>query len=206
MPALEDNRTGLVFGYQYEFNFKQWGIMAESEHTIRDRTLFTNEVEGDLRITWDTYNKSIEDLAVQIFESGYDFNQIVCIAKGGLRVGDILARIFDVPFAVMSVESYHGDDVKDKQGQIVFGNSLAKTSPNLGNRVLLVDDLADSGVTLEKCVRWLEHYEGFFIDELRTATVWTKGLSTFTPDYYIEYLPNNPWIHQPMSVEELREQ
>ena len=22
MPALEDNRTGLVFGYQYEFNFK----------------------------------------------------------------------------------------------------------------------------------------------------------------------------------------
>ena len=112
----------------------------------------------------------------------------------------------------MSVESYHGDDVKDKQGQIVFGNSLAKTSPNLGNRVLLVDDLADSGVTLEKCVRWLEHYEGFFIDELRTATVWTKGLSTFTPDYYIEYLPNNPWIHQPfekyetMSVEELREQ
>ena len=184
--------------------------MAESEHTIRDRTLFTNEVEGDLRITWDTYNKSIEDLAVQIFESGYEFNQIVCIAKGGLRVGDILARIFDVPFAVMSVESYHGDGSKDKQGQIVFGNSLAKTSPNLGNKVLLVDDLADSGVTLEKCVRWLEHYEGFFIDELRTATVWTKGLSTFTPDYYIEYLPNNPWIHQPfekyetMDIEELQ--
>jgi hypothetical protein len=172
----------------------------------------TNEVSGDLHISWDTYNKSIEYLATQIYESGYEFNQIVCIAKGGLRVGDILARIFDVPFAVMSVESYHGDDVKDKQGQIVFGNSLAKTSPNLGNKVLLVDDLADSGVTLEKCVRWLEHYEGFFIDELKTATVWTKGLSTFTPDYYIEFLPNNPWIHQPfekyetMSVEQLREQ
>ena len=186
--------------------------MAESKNTIRDRTLFTNEVKGDLHISWDIYNKAIEDLAVQIFESGYEFNQIVCIAKGGLRVGDILARIFYVPFAVMSVESYHGDDVKDKQGQIVFGNSLAKTSPNLGNRVLLVDDLADSGVTLEKCVRWLEHYEGFFIDELRTATVWTKGLSTFTPDYYIEFLPNNPWIHQPfekyetMEIEELRGQ
>jgi hypothetical protein len=172
----------------------------------------TNEVSGDLHISWDTYNKSIEYLATQIYESGYEFNQIVCIAKGGLRVGDILARIFDVPFAVMSVESYHGDDVKNKQGQIVFGNSLAKTSPNLGNKVLLVDDLADSGVTLEKCVRWLEHYEGFFIDELKTATVWTKGLSTFTPDYYIEFLPNNPWIHQPfekyetMSVEQLREQ
>ena len=169
-----------------------------------------NEVSGDLYISWDTYNKAIEDLAVQIYEDGYEFNQIVCIAKGGLRVGDILARIFDVPFAVMSVESYHGDGVKDEQGQIVFGNSLAKTTPNLGNKVLLVDDLADSGRTLEKCVKWLEHFEGFFIDDLRTATLWTKGLSTFTPDYFVEFLPNNPWIHQPferyetMLVEELQ--
>ena len=169
-----------------------------------------NTMTGDFFVNWDTYNKTIEELAVQIYEDGYEFNQIVCIAKGGLRVGDILARIFDVPFAVMSVESYHGDGVKDEQGQIVFGNSLAKTTPNLGNKVLLVDDLADSGRTLEKCVRWLEHYEGFFIDDLRTATLWTKGLSTFTPDYYVEFLPNNPWIHQPferyedMSVEELQ--
>jgi len=170
----------------------------------------TNEVEGDLYISWDTYNKAIEDLAIQIYEDGYEFNQIVCIAKGGLRVGDVLARIFDVPLAVMSVESYHGDGVKDEQGSIVFGNSLAKTTPNIGSKVLLVDDLADSGVTLEKCVKWLEHYHGFFIEELKSATVWTKGLSTFTPDYFIEFLPNNPWIHQPfekyetMFVEELR--
>ena len=169
-----------------------------------------NEMTGDFFVNWDVYNKTIEELAVQIYEDGYEFNQIVCIAKGGLRVGDILARIFDVPFAVMSVESYHGDGVKDEQGQIVFGNSLAKTTPNLGNKVLLVDDLADSGRTLEKCVRWLEHYEGFFIDDLRTATLWTKGLSTFTPDYFVEFLPNDPWIHQPferyetMLVEELQ--
>jgi hypoxanthine phosphoribosyltransferase len=176
------------------------------------KTSRENTTTGNLYINWDVYNKTIEELALQIHEDGYEFNQIVCIAKGGLRVGDILARIFDVPFAVMSVESYHGEGAKDKQGQIVFGNSLAKTTPNLGNKVLLVDDLADSGVTLEKCVKWLEHFEGFFIDELRTATVWTKELSTFTPDYYVEFLPNNPWIHQPfekyetMDVKELKEQ
>jgi hypothetical protein len=27
--------------------------------------------------------------------------------------------------------------------------------------------------------------------------IWTKGLSTFTPDYSVEFLPTNPWIHQP---------
>ena len=157
----------------------------------------TNEVNGDLYISWDEYNKKIEQLARQIDDDEFDCNQIVCIAKGGLRVGDILARIFDVPLAVMSVESYHGDGIKDNQGQIVFGNSLAKTTPNLGSKVLLVDDLADTGRTLRKCVKWLDHYEGFFIEDLRTATIWTKGLSTFTPDYYVEFLPNDPWIHQP---------
>lgn len=167
---------------------------------------------GNLFISWDEYNKAIEDLAIQIYNDGYKFNQIVCIAKGGLRVGDILARIFDVPFAVMSVESYHGVGVKDSQGQIVFGNSLAKTTPNLGSNVLLVDDLADSGLTLEKCVKWLEHYEGFFIDDLRTATLWVKGISQFTPTYYVDYLETSPWIHQPfekyedMGIEELIKQ
>jgi hypoxanthine phosphoribosyltransferase len=151
----------------------------------------------DLYIDWAEYNTKIEDLAFKVHKDGYEFNQIVCIAKGGLRVGDVLARIFDVPLAVMSVESYHGDGVKDEQGQIVFGNSLAKTTPNLGNKVLLVDDLADSGTTLEKCVKWLQHYEGFFIDELRTATIWVKGVSSYTPTYYVDYLEDSPWIHQP---------
>jgi hypothetical protein len=27
--------------------------------------------------------------------------------------------------------------------------------------------------------------------------LWTKALSTFTPDYSVEYLATNPWIHQP---------
>ena len=40
-------------------------IMIASEHTIRDKTLFTNEVDGDLHVSWDIYNKAIEDLAIQ---------------------------------------------------------------------------------------------------------------------------------------------
>jgi hypothetical protein len=32
---------------------------------------------------------------------------------------------------------------------------------------------------------------------LRTAVIWTKGLSTFKADYSVDFLPTNPWIHQP---------
>ena len=78
---------------------------------------------ADTYITWQKYMRDIEELAVKVDDDGFKFNQIVCIAKGGLRVGDIIQRIFDVPLAIMSVESYHGDGVKNQQGGIVFGNS-----------------------------------------------------------------------------------
>ena len=35
------------------------------------------------------------------------------------------------------------------------------------------------------------------ITELRSAVIWTKGVSSYTPDYYVELLPTSPWIHQP---------
>ena len=49
-----------------------------------------------------------------------------------------------------------------------------------------------------------------FIDDLRTATLWVKGVSKFTPWYYVDFLETSPWIHQPfekyeeMDIEELR--
>ena len=66
---------------------------------------------SDLHISWDQYHKKTEQLAVQVHKDGWEFNQVVCIAKGGMRVGDIFARIFDVPLAILSVESYRGDNL-----------------------------------------------------------------------------------------------
>ena len=58
---------------------------------------------------------------------------------------------------ILSVESYHGtsNDIKNQQGQFTFSRDLAKTTPNLGSHILLVDDLADSGKTLIKIIKWL---------------------------------------------------
>ena len=63
----------------------------------------------------------------------------------------------------------------------------------------LVDDMVDSGHTLaavEKAlpVRWP------VIKACKTAVLWWKACSTATPDYFVEYLPDNPWIHQPFEV------
>ena len=54
---------------------------------------------SDLYISWEEYHQQIETLAVKIYQSQWEFDQIVCIAKGGLRIGDILSRLFDTPLA-----------------------------------------------------------------------------------------------------------
>jgi len=61
---------------------------------------------------------------------------------------------------------------------------------------LLVDDLVDSGVTLARVV---EHLRNRYpaLRDVRTAVLWYKAASTVQPDYYVQYLADSPWIHQP---------
>ncbi|WP_242028082.1 phosphoribosyltransferase [Pseudanabaena sp. FACHB-2040] len=157
---------------------------------------------SDYYVTWDDYHRDIERLAIQIHESGWEFNQIVCLAKGGLRIGDILCRLYDVPLAILSTASYGGQDNR-MRGAITFSKDLSMTTPNLGSRVLLVDDLVDSGQSLRRAIAWLQHKYGFYIDELRTAVLWQKACSEVKPDYHVVYLDGNPWIHQPFEKYEL---
>jgi uncharacterized protein len=158
-------------------------------------------VMPDLYVSWSEYHQKIEQLAVKIHQSNWKFNQIICLAKGGLRVGDILARLYDLPLAILATSSYGGMN-NQVRGSITFSRDLTMTTPNLGSHILLVDDLVDSGVTLKKTLTWLDRQYGFYIDEVRTAVLWYKDCSVIAPDYYVDYLPDNPWIHQPFECYE----
>ena len=59
----------------------------------------------DIYVNWDEYHKKIEQLAKKVHDDNWEFNQVICIAKGGLRVGDVFSRLFNVPLAILSVES-----------------------------------------------------------------------------------------------------
>ena len=148
-----------------------------------------------LYVSYDEYHGLIEKLALKIHQSGWEFDTILCLARGGLRPGDILSRIFEKPLAIMSTSSYRAEAGK-VQGHLDIGRFIATPKGEIAGRVLLVDDLADTGVTLNAVVKRLkENYAP--ITELRTAVIWTKGVSTFKADYSVEDLPTNPWIHQP---------
>ena len=155
----------------------------------------------ELYISWSDYHRKIEILAKKIYQSGWEFNQIICIAKGGLRIGDIFCRLFDQPLAIVYIKSYGGEGNRTR-GKITIADQLLMLEPRVGNKVLLVDDLVDSGVSLQQCLFWLQENFSTEIEEIRTGVIWVKGTSVITPDYYVDYLPDNPWIHQPFECYE----
>ena len=148
-----------------------------------------------LYVSYDEYHSLIEKLALKVYQSGWEFDTILCLARGGMRPGDILSRIFDKPLAIMSTSSYRAEAGK-VQGKLDIARYITTPQGEIAGRVLLVDDLADTGHTLNAVIDQLRNnYKP--ITELRSAVIWTKGVSTFQPDYSVEFLPTNPWIHQP---------
>jgi uncharacterized protein len=147
-----------------------------------------------LYVSWNDYNMLIERLALKIASSGWVFDQILCLARGGLRPGDVISRVFDKPLAIMSTSSYRSE-VGTIQGRLDMAKYITMPSGELAGRVLLVDDLSDSGITLRAVVDRLRSMPS--ISELRSAVIWNKAVSAYTPDYFVELLPTSPWIHQP---------
>jgi hypoxanthine phosphoribosyltransferase len=150
---------------------------------------------GSLQVGWDEYHRLIERLALIVHESGYAFDSLLCLARGGMRVGDVLSRVFEVPLAILATSSYR-DAGGTVAGNLDIAEFITSTGGALAGRLLLVDDLVDSGNTLQ---RVCEHLARRFpaITEIRTAVIWYKGASVVSPDYYVMHLPDNPWISQP---------
>lgn len=154
--------------------------------------------EKDLWVTWNEYQCLIEALAQVVYESGWQFDQVLCLARGGLRPGDIISRIFDVPLAILSTSSYR-EQAGTVQGRLDIAKHITSTKSPLAGNILLVDDLVDSGGTLHDVEQLLK--QGFHgVVEVKSAVIWYKACSSVKPDFYLHYLPTNPWIHQPFEA------
>ena len=152
-----------------------------------------------LIITFDQYTNIVEKLALEIHKD-YNPSVLVGIMRGAAPIIDILSRIFKVPTAYVVIQSYSGDTVQDQQGELIFARDMSAIAKNEDfKKVLLVDDLSDTGLTLNKSIDWLRQYDPIksHIEEIRTACLWKKKSSTFEPDFCPVRLNSDPWIVQP---------
>ena len=156
-------------------------------------------MENKMIVEWEEYKKIVERLAIQI-NNNYKPTVLVGIMRGAAPIIDILSRILKIPIAYIVIQSYSGEGIEDKQGQLMFAREISSLANNKDfNRVLLIDDLSDTGLTLNKSIEWLKNYGPTknFINEVKTACLWKKKSSTFEPDFCPVRLNSDPWIVQP---------
>ena len=137
----------------------------------------------------------IDKLALQILPLVKEgkINQIVALARGGSIIGDALSRKFNLPLAVMFTSSYSGTQ---RQGLIIC-EDIAKQYNTLGNRMLVVDDLLDSGVTLSAVQKYLQET---YQSEVLTAVLWKKDCSPVDANFHVQIMPADAWIVQPFEM------
>ncbi len=153
----------------------------------------------DLYVSWSTYGELLETLAELVHASGWKFDSLLCLSRGGLRPGDVLSRIYDIPLSILAASSYR-DEAGTIQGHLDIGQYIASSRPNaVKGKVLVVDDLVDSGLTMKKV---LEHIRDKIpnVTEVKLAVLWWKKTSIIKPDFYVQYLEDSPWIHQPFEI------
>ena len=173
--------------------------------------MLINFMANKLIISFEEYTKIVEKLAIQIHEK-YKPTVLVGIMRGAAPIIDILSRILKLPIAYIVIQSYSGKDLEDQQGQLMFAREISSLANNKDfNKVLLIDDLSDTGLTLNKSIEWLKNYGPTkdYIKEVKTACLWKKKSSTFEPDFCPIRLNSDPWIVQPtehyeeLSIEEI---
>ena len=130
-----------------------------------------------LIISFNEYTKIVEKLALLIHKN-YKPTVLVGIMRGAAPIIDILSRILKLPIAYIVIQSYSGKGMEDKQGDLMFAREISSLANNEDfNRVLLIDDLSDTGLTLNKSIEWLKNYGPTkeFIKEIKTACLWKKN-------------------------------
>ena len=161
--------------------------------------MIINFMADKLIINFNEYTKIVEKLALLIHKN-YKPTVLVGIMRGAAPIIDILSRILKLPIAYIVIQSYSGKGIEDKQGQLMFARELSSLAKNEDfNRTLLIDDLSDTGLTLNKSIEWLKNYGPTkeYIKEVKTACLWKKKSSTFEPDFCPVRLDSDPWIVQP---------
>lgn len=144
-------------------------------------------------LTWDRFGAANRELAERVHESGYRPDLVVAIARGGMLFAGGLAYALGIKACdALNIEFYTGIGETLPKPEIL--KPLLDVDALDGARVLLVDDVADSGKTLRLAVDLLTERAA----EVRSAVLYTKPTTIIRPDY--TWATTDRWITFPWSA------
>ena len=145
-------------------------------------------------LTWTDFGTASRELALDVVRSGYEADVVVAIARGGLLLAGGIAYALGLKSCgAVNAEFYTG--VGTRLDTPVLLPPFLDAESIDGKKVLLVDDVSDSGRTLAMVVTLLEGMGA----EVRTVVLYTKPGTVHEPAY--TWRRADRWITFPWSAE-----
>jgi xanthine phosphoribosyltransferase len=142
-------------------------------------------------VSWDQFHRDARALAWRLTGAG-PFEAIVTITRGGLVPAAIVARELGTRvIETVCIASYH--DYKTQGGlQVLKGIAPAIAQSVDGARILVIDDLVDTGATA-RIVREM-------LPKAHFATVYAKPQGRPMVDTFITEVSQDTWIYFPWDM------
>ena len=145
-------------------------------------------------LTYEQFGVGVRELAQQVVDSAFGPDIVLGIARGGLIPAGALAYAIDAKnLFTVGVEFYTGVDTR--LDVPVMLPPFLDTSHLDDATVLVVDDVADTGRTLELVHRFCAGH----VREVRTAVLYAKPHSVIDCDYV--WRRTDRWINFPWSTQ-----
>ena len=153
----------------------------------------SSELEDKEILSWELFGQAQEELAQQIADSDFSPEVLVAVARGGMLPGGALTYSLGVKLTdAINVEFY--TDVNETLADPILLAPLLDTDSIRGRRILVVDDVADSGRTLALVLKLLRGFGA----EVRSAVLYTKPRTVVHP--YFSWRTTDKWIVFPWSA------
>ncbi|MDN7023685.1 phosphoribosyltransferase [Methanoculleus sp. FWC-SCC1] len=147
-------------------------------------------------VSWDRAVRLSRALAATVRDAGYRPEMVIAIGRGGYVPARIVCdSLLLNDLTGIKIEHWGIAASKGKEASIRY--PLAANVRDLD--VLIVDDVTDTGLTLRLAAGYVE---GFGPREVRTGVLQHKGTSSFSPDYYVEYITDWRWVIYPWAMHE----
>jgi hypoxanthine phosphoribosyltransferase len=145
-------------------------------------------------LDWGRFGTAGREVAQAIADDGFRPEGILAIARGGLLLAGALSYALDIKsIYLLNVQFYSGID--ERLAAPVLLDPVPDVAALAGRRILIVDDVADTGGTLQVVQ---DLYAGT-VAEARTAVLYEKPHSTVKCDYV--WRRTDLWINFPWSTE-----
>ncbi|MBC8463223.1 phosphoribosyltransferase [Candidatus Bathyarchaeota archaeon] len=147
-----------------------------------------------LFLTWDDVQRLSEKVSDLIKDSGYKPDLMIAISRGGFDPARIMSDQLDIrKLASLQIIYYTGLNTRMDEPEVLFPLNAQIE----GLKVLVVDDVSDSGNSLIVVKKYVEEKGA---SEVKLATLHHKPWSKFMPDFYAEEVEE--WIIYPWEPRE----